>query len=202
MRKKIIIVFIIFALAITAIVLIAEFIQYKSIKLTLEQSGYTVEIRNEASSNTISKLSSSTTVRLKPGEYYYTTVGEKFNSERTYFTVIDNTEIIIDPNYSEQYLSTLGETETEKIRTLLNKSYPQIKDKYTLDEPRLYKQGDWAGGRIIQTVDRRQSPDIYRYIVQKTGNEWKIIAPPNLTLSKFTYPDIPLDVLRSVNSTR
>lgn len=199
MRTKLIIILVVAVAAVIAALFLSDFLQQKTVTFTLRDQGYSVEIGNTTS--TITSFDSSSAVRLKPGSYYYAVVGENFSTQRTPFTVTEDETITVQPVYSDSYLANLSSEASAEIITLITTSYPQIAGRFITDEPKLLMKGDWAAGKLTQDVDPRQSPDVYRYIVQKVNGSWRIVAEPELTISKYTHPNIPLTVIRAANQS-
>ena len=201
--KKIIIAVIVFVLIIVGVTVLVDYLKYKSVDFTLNDGTYTVEVYNESSSNPVLKVDKSSTQRLIPGEYYYAVIGENLSDETVAFTVgSDDNNVTVTPAFSEDYLSVLAEKEIDAISSLVANTYPLIINRYEIEKPKLYEKGEWAAGYLVQNVDRRQSPDVYRYIMQKVDSRWVFVAKPQLSIYAKDYPEIPVDIIDSINQSR
>ena len=200
MKRWMIVLLVIFAVCAMGIGFAVDFLQYKTLSFDLKGEGYTVEIRNDPSDSVVTTLTKSGDVRLKPGKYYYVSVGSGISDKEAPLTVTDGKVVTVDPPYSDARLDELALQEGPAILSLLTSTYPQIPAHYTPEQLSLFKRGDWGAGYLVQVVDPRQAPDVYRYVVQKEGGKWKVVAPPQLTISKYIYPSIPEDILDSINS--
>ncbi len=200
--KKFIIILIAIIIVIVGIFILVDQLQYKSVALTLKGTGYNVEIYDSVSSKKIFDTGTNSSLRLKAGNYYYKPTGPIVDNSQTSF-VVTSTDIAItvDPDYSANHLADLAKNETKAINSILQTAYPKVISKYTFKNLNLYKKGEWGAGYLVQIVDPRQDPDIYRFVVHKVNDKWIVAAPPQISISKNDYPDIPLDVLYSVNDS-
>jgi hypothetical protein len=201
MKKLFIIIGIVFVLGIIAWAVIADQVQYRSVAFDLKGDGYTVEVYKQDSADAISRVTKTSNQRFKEGEYYYKVVGDKLDDRKVTFTITTSgKDITVDPDYSPDYLARLASEAETDIQAILRNKYGSILDNYDSSTFRLYKKGEWGGGYLVQIVDPRQAPDIYRYVVHKQGDTWSLTAPPELSIGASKYPDIPIDVLRAINS--
>lgn len=204
MKKVITIIAVLVFLVIIATVasIVLGIMNQKTAIFKLEGSGYTVRIYPQNSDQSIAELNSSKDISLDKGTYYYVVEGNNISETRQDFVVgEENSTVTVDPSYTGGYLAELALEELRPVRSLLESTYDTTIDDYDIGSFYLYKRGEWGAGYLVQRVDPRQDPDVYRYVVQKIGDVWKIIASPELTISSFTYPDIPKEVLTSINSS-
>lgn len=108
--------------------------------------------------------------------------------------------INLNPYYSPQKLGSLLNQERPDILRALKEKYPKIK-LYTVDSGKLYHWGDWYGTILRYKGAYSQSSDSLRVVLAKEGGVWKIKTSPYITLSKYSYPSIPVDILRDVNNS-
>ncbi len=118
------------------------------------------------------------------------------------FVLTDEPKTInINPFYSKDKLADLLKTEQGAIKQALSAAYPQI-SLYKVDNGKLYHWGDWYGTILRYKGSYGQSSDSLRVVLAKEGGTWKVKTdPPNITLSKFVFPDVPVDILRDVNNS-
>jgi hypothetical protein len=109
-------------------------------------------------------------------------------------------KINIIPYYSNDKLESLLSSEQQGILQALTDKYPSI-GLYTIQPGRLYHYGEWYGTRLTYRGEDLFNSDELRIVLRKEDGAWKVVTdPPNITLSKFLYPSIPVDILRDVNN--
>lgn len=106
----------------------------------------------------------------------------------------------IKPYYSDSKLSSMQANEMPAIRQAYVDKYGAV-NIYELQPGNLYGYGDWYGTTLIYKGNDDFNNDTLRLIMHKESGQWIIkTSPPDITLSKYIYPDIPVDILRKVNS--
>ena len=151
----------------------------------------------------VSDISTSGKQQLTKGNYSLVVGNAKYDTSPIDFN-IDNKDIsvTVDPNYSNDELSKILSKEIGTIEALIKNSYPSAINGFTLSSGNLYKEGQWYGTTLVQKVSRSEDGDVYRTILKNENGTWKIIAKPALILSAKEYPDIPIDILHSVNGKK
>lgn len=201
MKKIVIISLILIITTIGGTILGISLLNYRTIGFKLTEKDYSVRIYEKGSDKLIAELDKSEDLRLAKGEYYYVTIGSNTSVQEFDFNVDDDTTpITVRPSYSRDYLSSLIPDQLISVQNLLKSSYGDIVKDYETERFRLYGAADWGAGYLIQKVDPGQSPDIYRYVVQKKNGQWQFVATPQLIISKSAYPQIPDEVLQSINA--
>jgi uncharacterized protein YpmB len=139
---------------------------------------------------------------LKKGKYYAIPQGNSLSNDSINFTVEDkDMTVMIDPAYSKEYLKDLLTKEKSAIATAISAKYPSIFSQYTLTHETLYRRGDWSGGLLEPKVsDERDERDSYRVVLYKEDKTWKVVRRPEYILTSSKYEDVPVDVLRAINS--
>jgi hypothetical protein len=139
---------------------------------------------------------------LREGTYYAIPDGDDLSKAPINFTVKDeDVTVTIDPAYSKAYLNELLIKEKSAISAAITAKYPSIFSNYTLTRETLYERGDWAGGLLEPKVsDVRDERDPYRVVLHKEDSTWKVIRRPEYILTSSKYEDVPVDVLRAINS--
>ena len=200
--KKIIIACIILILIPIGIYVVAENSKNKDVTFTLNDTGYTVAVFNDSDKKVLD-LKASSKERLKEGVYHYQVNGKTFSDASIDFTVTNKDNLVtITPSYSEGYLNDLALDATPEIRSLIQATYPITVGGYLIQKPTLFQKGDWAAGYIVEDVDPRQAPDVYRYIAQKVNGKWAIIVKPQLTINARDYPKVPVTIITYINDAR
>lgn len=109
-------------------------------------------------------------------------------------------ELSIDPHFSQEKLREILNDEMPSIRLTLSSKYSNM-NLYTASEEKLYLWGEWYGATLKYTGDDIFNSDTLRVVLKKENDVWIIKTdPPNISLSKFSYPDIPEEILRDVNN--
>lgn len=118
------------------------------------------------------------------------------------FVLADQPKTInINPFYSKDKLAALLKAEQGAIKQALSAAYSKI-NLYKIDRGKLYHWGKWYGTILRYKGPYSQSSDSVRVVLAKEGGVWKIKTdPPDITLSKFVFPDVPVDILRDVNNS-
>jgi len=178
------------------------FIEYKSyydITIQFHHDNLTIDIySNKGLTETVSNNKS---LRLKRGNYYYTPQGDLFSNDPIYFSINSNETVEIDPSYSDQYLISLLNDNQTTIHQALIEKYPIISSNYTIIDEQLYRHGEWYSARLVQqTEEPADMPDIYRVILENKDGQWVIAVSPRLIISRLDFPNIPKEVISSVNA--
>lgn len=141
------------------------------------------------------------TVRLsKHGDYHITYVATEGYASGTQQFNADTSTVTISPYYSDQKLSSALQNESSTIHTALTTAYPQIASLYDVTSEHLYHSGDWYGALLKYKGSDIFNLDNLRVVLHKENNTWVVTTTPPLpTLSTYTYPSIPIDILQAVN---
>lgn len=139
-------------------------------------------------------------VRLSPGKYIATYTATKgYSSGSQNFNVSDNTTVEIKPIYSDEKLQELLKSQLGEINSVLNTSLSGI-NQYIIQPGKLYSMGDWYGTILIYNGDDYYNTDSLRVVMHKAKGSWKIVNnPPDIIVSKASYPEIPNDILDKIN---
>jgi hypothetical protein len=112
-----------------------------------------------------------------------------------------DSNVSIDPAYSRAHLDSMLQGELPDITQAYQDLYGEV-TAYHLQSGRLYHDGDWYGATLTYSGDDNFNNDTLRIVFHKEDGIWKVkTVPPDITLSKFIYPDIPVDILRDVNNS-
>lgn len=197
--KKIIFIILGALILVIGIVVLINYITQRPVSVTLKGSGYSVDILN--SDRKVTTLTGSGEVRLHDGNYIYKVVGDGYSNESVAFTVTKDADpITVDPPYSTEKLASLLDTQRQAITDTLSLTYAGIFDSFEYYQLDLHDKGEWAAGILRQIVDRRDSPDYYRFVAKKDGTSWKVVVPPQIAIQKSGYPDVPEEILYSLYS--
>lgn len=198
MNKKITLV-ILLAIIGTIIFGFIEYFSYRTVAIEFIKPDLSITIYN-STDNKITSLDKNENIKVKEGSYYYIPTSDSFNSDKVYFLVTNNNSVVeINPAYSNTRLSTLLDKEGSKIHSSLTSKYPAIVGGYVIGDEKLYNHGDWYSARLIQRPQGTDEPDIYRVILKKDNNVWKVVVSPRLIISVQDFPEIPTSYIKSVN---
>lgn len=183
-----------------------EFFQYKDMtfKLSADTSKIEVYVKDENAEKkpfiaTVTK--DKPTVKLRIGSYEYIPSGEKISNKPTNFRVKNSATITVDPSYSESYLDSIAKNELPALSQALTAKYPSQMQRFQVNNTKLFGKGEWAGVLLTPVNMDPSSPGgYYRVLAQKKSGSWEIIGSPEIVLTKYNTPNMPIDILTSVNN--
>ena len=108
---------------------------------------------------------------------------------------------MIEPFYSKEHLTALAESERSLISKDINNYQADISKLYTLNNYTLYHFGEWASVTLEWKGEYSQNSDSQRVVLKKESGDWKVVGEPSILFFYKNYPDIPTDILRSVNNS-
>jgi hypothetical protein len=151
----------------------------------------------------VKKITANSKLKLRKGRYYITATSKTTANDHQDITLEDKpTTVTINPYLNPTLLSQRVATEETSILPLLYKTYPQINHGYVLQTGKLYGQGDWYSATLISGSNPTPSDyhDVYHVVLHKKNGVWTVKTKfPDLNVDKYTYPDIPRDILGEVN---
>lgn len=201
--KKPIILFITLVLIFTVGYFVVQYIQARrsiQVNFTHVKNVSLFEFRTLKPKGEIQK--SGDTVSLRKDTRYeikYTGIDGYASGE----VIIDNNNdtVMINPYYSQEKLDTLLTSSViTSVQNKLINTYTDTLGEYTIEKGKLYHYGEWYSTSFIYKGEYSETSDTLHVIVKKTPQGWEVVADPNITFDKFTYPNIPLDVLQDINS--
>lgn len=200
MKKSIIVIIISLIAIASSVAAYMYFSSFRNVSFDIKQPNVTVEIFESESGKSIKTITSSSSVSIRDGEYYYQTSGDRYESESEALIVTSDTSIIIDPAYSSEYLSSLLKPQEGSIHKLIRAAYPGVIGRFNIHDGKLFERGDWYGTILTEKVDdERQITDPYRVILKKNGETWEMLGSPEIVVNTSNQPEVPLDILRQVN---
>jgi hypothetical protein len=203
MKKVVILSTIIITVIIAGLLSFNRFALSHEIQFAIKQEGLTVDLFKLDDYKKIASLTTgSKTILLKNGEYYYTATGDKFGKNKN-IIVVDNSTKSFDINigYSSSYMNKLLADEQSEILAVIKNAYPKIINDYEVIKGSLFgDNGEWYGAVIKKkSIYRNSAIDSYRVILQKTNNKWLMVHYPEMVATKYNFPDVPINVLNSIN---
>lgn len=201
--KKVYIIFSIILIAILLVLGIFYLTSFYKISINLKSPDLSVDLyarKSKDSSVKISSLKSSRVVSLRSGDYYAIPTNKKYSSTPIDFTVKDTAKsVVIKPDYSDEFLSSLLKTEYPAIKLVIGSRYAAVLPGFTLSTGRLYMDGTWYATTLVQKVPERAFGDTYRLIMKKENNTWKIAVPPKLVITRYDSGAVPMSVINGAN---
>lgn len=198
MNKRIILVVVFIVLACATYFGIREITSYKEVSFSFKQPGVSIDVFS-LDENKIASVSENSTIKLKTGSYYYTPKSDQFASDNVFFDVNGIETVEINPAYSKKYLDTLLEKESSSAQAVINTSYPTLITNYIVADESLAGKGEWYSTKLIQRVSGGNEPDVYRIILKKDGDIWKIVVSPRLAISIAEFKQVPEAAIRQAN---
>ena len=173
----------------------------RNITFDIQQPNVTVEIyKGTDTEKPIKTVGSTTVVSLRDGEYYYVVSGDHYEETTVNLLVDRDLSVAINPNYSREYLASLLEPQEKAIHNIISTTYADIINQYDIHPGELFDRGQWYGTVITKKVaDERQITDLYRIILLKESDTWRILEQPEIVVTTTNQPAVPIDILRLVN---
>lgn len=140
---------------------------------------------------------------IKPGQYSYRLIGDNIDNSQHDITVTEgmgDLEITYAP-YARHYLDRLAADESEAIKSVVNQQHVDQVDGYHIRKVSLLDRGQYGVALITPVdIDVDNPANVYRVILSKSDNSWKIIAGPKLLLTTANSPSVDKWILKSANT--
>lgn len=134
---------------------------------------------------------------IKKGYYIYESqpISNEYESITGSLNTNEDKNLEVQPSYSKEKLKALYNTEINSIKLALDSKYPSQMKLYKLEYGSLYEDGKWFAGYLVPN----DGTDNLQVIIHKKNGLWEVVVTPNITISKAQYPEIPYQVIESVN---
>lgn len=155
----------------------------------------------DGKNQTVKSVKGSTTLSLQAGDYCITLTDTKYDPEPVCALLGSNdASVSLDPHFSASYLASQLTSELEsQLHLIISQKYSAIIDGYIFGKGKLLGDGSWYATTLTTKVAPSDRGDYYRVLLEKDGDSWQIIAFPQLALSKYDYPNVPVEVLGEAN---
>lgn len=171
-------------------------------------NGVTAEIypseQNSQNAVHLATLTQSGAVQLPKGSYVALSRETTDYADFSVQFLVDNKPVTIDinPPYSTKKLASLTIAAKAEITPILTSAFPKINVLYSIEDGWLYNQGEWYATKLDYKGPAGQYPnDSLRVIMHKENGGWKIATNlPDIIISSPRYPNIPRDVVGSINA--
>lgn len=105
-----------------------------------------------------------------------------------------------EPTLTALELQDLLVAELPAITLAFNQAFPTASEQYTIDQGRLYEQGQWYGTTLTYKGTDQANRDTLRVILQKKDGRWTVKTnPPQPLLNKQELSDVPVAIIQSLN---
>jgi hypothetical protein len=150
-------------------------------------------------SKPLSTLTSDRKVSLKIGIYdFVVTPGNDYAVNVVKETVNRSVKSVrIDPDLSQTKLESMLAGEKGAIAEAVNTRFSKAPLYYSVDKTALYKHGEWAG---VLLKPRSAEFDPVRLVLSNKSGSWKVVNEPSILFIGSLYPEVPPEVVSSVNS--
>lgn len=174
--------------------------ELQKVTVSFQLSNEVRSVKIARDGNVVATVTNNTKLKLKKGDYTLTIDGEKIGTTNDQRTIETSGVIAINPSYSESYLAEQYQTQASSLLAALREKFSSQMNDFTVANARLFQKADWAGGVLTpQNMDPQNPERVYRFVAKKTGDSWSIVEKPQPILTKYAFPDIPIDVLRQIN---
>lgn len=172
-------------------------ITFQASKGTLIQIGTYIDNEEGIQIDHVLGRSSQGSVKLAPGTYAVTYSGDDYVRQTKAIT-IDSNLILTTPKlpYSSNKLASLLNDQKDAIHSVLGLSIDL--GTYTPANEALYTDGSWYATQLIPADQVNQ--DQLVVIMHKEDNAWKVVAGPKIVLEIASYPDVPENLIRTINN--
>ncbi len=170
---------------------------YHTVSFTLKTTPMTAKITKDGKE--VAKIDHNTSLTLANGSYLLYPTATNIDTSAIGFTVDGkDTSVTIDPPIDSTTLSTSLDTEIDDIQAAIVTKYPQLISQFYVDKGQLLRQGDWYVSTLTYKSSTNDNPkDRYKIIMQKTNGQWAVIDTPQITPTKYNFPQVPTDVIKN-----
>lgn len=174
----------------------------KPFSLNLFNSEHKLDSLSYDEKKVVLNINKSGKYKLKKGDYIYvaSSTNKDYLSITEHVVLGDKKVVLKIPsfNLTDKKLAEMLEKEIEGINKTIYAAYPVPMQGYTIQQPRLYHEGQWFGAVLMPNDTENQ--DTYRIVLKKKDGKWEVATkPPSILLAKQVFPDIPFDVLSDLN---
>lgn len=205
MNRNKIIAFVVTVVGLSAIIGITMYLlSFHNVTFTITNKDLKVVIYSFDDTEKKQKLAeagSGETLRLREGKYAAFPMSDEYDKSPTVFSLEkSDLPLSITASYSQDRLKTLLSEEQSTINSVINTKYTSNIKSFTLENGKLYNEGQWYATTLVQVpADRRENGDIYHIIMLKKDDIWTIINKPSLVLTTAEFKDVPLAILQDAN---
>lgn len=143
----------------------------------------------------------SLSIGFQNGDYCAEVDSTIYDTKPLCFTVNNkDVSLLVGLDYSKTKLSDLLLNEVDAVQSVITQKYSDVVGNFNIGSGVLYGRGDWYATTLTQKVAHKsEQGDVYRVLLQKSDEKWNIVAYPQIVLSKYGYPNVPINILNDVN---
>lgn len=107
--------------------------------------------------------------------------------------------VTIDPEYSRDKIDSILASQRTQLETAI---FENIENGglYNLEKGTLFDHGRWYISRLVPKNNTDEGLDSLRVLVEKQGDDWKLVEIPSLVYTTHNTDGVPLEVLDAVNT--
>ncbi len=111
------------------------------------------------------------------------------------------TTVTINPDYSDEKLSQMLDSEIVAINAAIVSSGTNITTLYTVDRGQLSHFGEWYFTTLTYTGSSDdESSDTLVVGLQKKSGKWVPVLPPDILFTTIAYPDVERSFINTANA--
>jgi len=156
---------------------------------------------SSAEKNPSYNFKNSGSYKVKKGLYVYEAVSQdnRYKQIESNIAIDLNSEnITINFVMEEAVLNAILPSEVNPITDAFYKKYNYVdKNKYTIKYGKLYIDGSWFGGKIVNSQD--PNDDKLQFVMHKEKGSWVVVVEPTISISQDMNPNIPVSLLEDLN---
>ncbi|MEO5948773.1 MAG: hypothetical protein ABIP74_00005 [Candidatus Saccharimonas sp.] len=207
MNKRLLIYGVLGLIGVTVgIVLLSYFTSTTAYTITFTHVSRAEVVQNQSDSTSSSPRvvasvqKSGDTVRLTNGQQYVVQYVATDGFASGAVTIDKDTNISIDPDFSESKYATLITQELPAVRAAITQRYPNVTGLFTIDHGAMRGKGIWFVAQLTYSGEYSLNSDNLRVLLKSEGGQWKLVTQPDIILTTFNYPRLPLSVLSWANN--
>lgn len=142
------------------------------------------------------------TFELRKGKYIIQYEGtEGYEGRFVSFNLGDTPKkISLSPDFTKEKLEKILTNELPSINTTIAAEYPRV-TLYEIQRGNLLKNGEWYVSSLKYIGSDQYNDDTLKIVLKKSNNSWEVAShPPNISLNKYSNPNIPIEILVAANS--
>lgn len=149
----------------------------------------------------INSLESGEKYRLEKGAYYIELSGKDVSKTLGGILLDDKPiEKSYMVSYTQLYLKNALVKEKDAIENAIITKYPKIPGLYSFSNESLYGDGTWYAAALVYKNIDSLDRDTLRIVAHKVNGVWSEISAPRIVLSYTALPNIPRDVIDTINT--
>lgn len=141
-------------------------------------------------------------MKLRSGLYYvFAQNQKKYTRLPQQVVAIQDEKIELKFEYSPEYNNEILSADRSDIISQIQQKYPKTitENDFVVSPGAFFHHGKYFATRIGRVDSGEMVGTNYYIIFQKADSDWRQITHPELIISSVDYPDIPKDIVQTVN---